>query len=72
MGIIQCQQGFQMKFLASSADIVFGGSGAGVGKSYALLMEPLRHILNKQGFGAVIFRRTTPQIINDGVTGAQN
>ncbi len=66
MGIIRPQQGFQMKFLASSADIVFGGSGAGVGKSYSLLMEPLRHILNKQGFGAVIFRRTTPQIINEG------
>jgi hypothetical protein len=36
------------------------------GKSYALLIEPLRHIVNKQGFGAVIFRRTTPQITNEG------
>ena len=34
-------------------------------KSYALLMEPIRHIRNP-GFGAVIFRRTSPQISNEG------
>lgn len=33
--------------------------------SMALLMEPLRHI-NKPGFGAVIFRRTCPEITNEG------
>lgn len=60
------QEGFQTKFLSSKADIVFGGSGGGVGKSYALLIEPLRHIIDKKGFGAVIFRRTTPQITNEG------
>ena len=66
MGIIIPQDGFQMKFLSSKADIIFGGSGGGVGKSYALLLEPLRHITTKKGFGAVIFRRTTPQITNEG------
>lgn len=62
---IKPQPGFQELFLSSSADIVIGGSGAGVGKTYSLLLEPLRHINNKD-FGAVIFRRTTPQIRNEG------
>ncbi|MEB3151453.1 MAG: terminase family protein [Sphaerospermopsis sp.] len=63
---IRPQEGFQTKFLSSSADIVFGGSGAGVGKTFALLIEPIRHIIQVKGFGAVIFRRTTPQITNEG------
>jgi len=55
----------QEQFLATSADIaVFGGS-AGGGKTWALLMEPLRHVQNKD-FGAVIFRRTIPEITNEG------
>jgi hypothetical protein len=62
---IKPQDGFQMDFLRSSADIVIGGGAAGAGKTYALLMEPLRHITNPQ-FRAVIFRRTYPQIKNDG------
>lgn len=36
------------------------------GKTYSLLMEPLRHITTVKGFGAVVFRRTTPQITNEG------
>jgi len=36
-----------------------------VSKTYALLLETLRHIDNKN-FGAVIFRRTSPQIRNEG------
>lgn len=63
---IRPQEGFQTRFLSSSADIVFGGSGAGVGKTFALLIEPIRHIIPVKGFGAVIFRRTTPQITNEG------
>lgn len=59
------QPGFQEKFLASSADIVFGGGAAGAGKTFALLIEPLRHMKNKN-FGGIIFRRTTPQIRNEG------
>lgn len=35
------------------------------GKTAALLLEPLRHI-NNPGFGAVIFRRTTEDIRNEG------
>ncbi|WP_460879966.1 terminase large subunit domain-containing protein [Pontibacter rugosus] len=59
------QEGFQEDFLSSAADIVIGGGAAGVGKTYALLMEGGRHIDNS-GFGAVIFRRTSPQIRMEG------
>ena len=43
---------------------IFGGS-AGGGKTYALLVEPLRHVGNPE-FGAVIFRRTVPEITHEG------
>lgn len=52
-------------FLSSSADIVIFGGSAGGGKTYALLMEPLRHMNNKD-FGAVFFRRESTQITNEG------
>lgn len=57
------QPGPQYDFLASPADVVFYGGAAGGGKSYSLLLEPLRHIQNSN-FRAVIFRRTYPQITN--------
>lgn len=63
--IINPQPGFQTAFLSSPADIVIGGGAAGAGKSYALLMEPLRHVSNPR-FSCVFFRRTTPQIKNPG------
>lgn len=62
---IRPQPGPQMQFLASSADIAIYGGSAGGGKTWALLMEPLRHVKNKD-FGAVFFRRTTVQIRNEG------
>ncbi len=63
--IIQPNEGYQTKALSSSADIVIGGASAGVGKTYSLLMEFLRHIDNEK-WGGVIFRRTSPQIRNEG------
>ena len=60
------QPGPQDLFLACSADIcIYGGAGGG-GKTYGLLLEPLNYILDVDGFGVVIFRRTTPQIRNEG------
>lgn len=62
---IQPQEGPQVAALSSPADIVIYGGSAGGGKTWFLLVDPLRHIKNPR-FGAVIFRRTTPQIRNQG------
>lgn len=62
---IEPQAGFQLDFLSTKADIAIGGAAAGVGKTFVLLMEPLRH-KDKKGFGAVTFRRTSPQIKSEG------
>lgn len=59
------QPGPQTAFLSTRADIAFYGGAAGGGKSYGLLLEPLRHFNNKD-FGAVIFRRTSKQVHNEG------
>lgn len=63
--VIRPQEGYQMMALASPADIVIGGGAAGVGKTFTLLLEPLRH-KDVKGFGTVIFRRTSPQIKAEG------
>jgi len=63
--IIQPQPGYQLKALSSPADIVIGGAAAGTGKTFTLLLDPLRDV-HIPGFGGVIFRRTTTQIRNEG------
>lgn len=63
--VLRPQPGPQEAFLASSADIVIYGGAAFGGKTFALLLEPLRHIDNPQ-FGGVIFRRTTKQVKSEG------
>ena len=55
----------QRQFLTCQADIVIYGGTAGGGKTYAELLEPLYHIDNPD-FGAVIFRRTIPEVTNEG------
>lgn len=59
------QLGPQSQFLASLADIAIYGGAAGGGKTYSLLLDPLRHYNNSR-FNGVIFRRETPQITNPG------
>lgn len=59
------QAGPQTDFLNTLADIAIYGGAAGGGKSYALLLEPLRHLRNPK-FGAVIFRRNSTQVRNEG------
>jgi hypothetical protein len=63
--VIKPQAGPQELFLASAADMAIYGGAAGGGKTWAFLLEPLRHIHNPN-FGAVFFRREIPQITNEG------
>lgn len=62
---IRPQPGPQTEFLSTPADIAIFGGAAGGGKTFGLLIEPLRHVYNSK-FGAVIFRRTYPQITLEG------
>lgn len=59
------QDGPQMAFLASRADICIYGGAAGGGKTWALLYEGARHA-DIKGFTGIIFRRNTVQVGNPG------
>ena len=63
--IIAPQAGPQTQFLQCDADIVFYGGSAGGGKSFGLILEP-QYQYNNGKFGAVIFRRTTKEIEEEG------
>lgn len=63
--IIRPQEGPQEKFLASPADVCIYGGAAGGGKTFGILLDPLRHVGNKD-FNAVIFRRNYIQITAPG------
>lgn len=63
--VITPQPGPQTEFLSTHADIGIYGGAAGGGKSFGLVLDPLRHVDNPL-FAGVIFRRTTPQIRNPG------
>lgn len=63
--VIRPQPGPQEAFLATPADIAIYGGAAGGGKTWALLLEAVRHT-NNPDFGAVIFRRTYVQVTNEG------
>lgn len=56
----------QEAFLASPADICFTGGAAGSGKTFAILLESVRHIQSVNGFGVTIFRAESTQIHSIG------
>lgn len=64
-GVLMPQAGPQTAFMASAADVVIYGGAAGGGKTFALLMEALRH-REVSGFGGVIFRKNYNQITAEG------
>lgn len=59
------QKGPQEMFLSTSADVCIYGGAAGGGKTFGLLLEPLRH-MNNPDFNAVIFRRNYTQVTSPG------
>lgn len=63
--VIRPQPGPQTQFLTTPADIAIIGGGNDGGKTYALLIDSARHSSNPD-FGAVFFRRETPQITHTG------
>ena len=64
--IIKPHDGPQWEFLRSAADVAIFGGAAGGGKTWALLLEPLRHVRENRDFAAVYFRKSTVQIRNPG------
>lgn len=63
--VLMPQAGPQTAFMASEADIVIYGGAAGGGKTFALLLEALRH-KDVKNFGGVIFRKNYNQITAEG------
>lgn len=63
--VIQGQEGPQLAFLSTPADICIYGGAAGGGKTYGMLLDAL-HYINVQGFGAVFFRKNHNQIFSEG------
>lgn len=63
--LLEPHPGPQTTFLETEADIALYGGQAGGGKSWALIAEASRNIADPN-YGAVIFRRTSPQITNEG------
>lgn len=62
---IRPNPGPQERFLSTSADIAFYGGAAGAGKSFATILDPLRH-MHRKGFRAVMFRREMTRLVGSG------
>ena len=67
--VFQPNDGPQTQFLASSEREVFYGGARGGGKSYAMLVDPLRYC-TKQNHRALLIRKTMPEL-RDMITHSQ-
>ena len=67
--VFKPNQGPQTEFLASSEREVFYGGARGGGKSYAMLIDPLRYC-HKEMHRALLLRRTMPEL-RDLITHSQ-
>lgn len=59
--VFKANPGPQTEFLASTEKEVFYGGARGGGKSYSLLVDPLRYV-HKEKHRALILRRTMPEL----------
>lgn len=66
--IFKPQPGPQEQFLSCQADVAIYGGAAGGGKTVGLLLDQARWCQHSRvkGFHGVIFRRTYPEIMNEG------
>lgn len=62
---IRPNPGPQERYLGTRADIAIYGGAAGSGKSFATILDPLRHA-GRPGFRAVMFRRESTRLIGSG------
>lgn len=62
------QPGPQTAFERCAADIAIFGGAAGGGKSFALLLDAVKHTTNPRvrGYRAILFRRTSPELVGGG------
>ena len=59
--------GSQFDFLTCNADIAILSGGGGTGKTYAMLLDPLRYVARKvPGLSATFFRRTIKELTVPG------
>ncbi len=65
MAVLQAQKGKQFNFLQQDVDIAFYGGSAGGGKTFALLLNALRHYKTKY-YNSVIFRKNITHINKAG------
>jgi predicted phage terminase large subunit-like protein len=69
--VIRPNRGPQEAFLSTAADIAFYGGAAGAGKSFATILDPLRHV-HRKGFSAIVLRREATRLVGGGSLWAES